>query len=247
MKSRMTVIPKKMRDEMAQDPFYKVCALSGWVIGGELHICEGRVTWEHAIIFAGEKVQQKWAILPLCAKAHVVDQFQDAGTMTKEHNEWVALCRATEADIRALDPLEPKDRPLQFSKLKFLFDRKNYLIKKYGMWSVKPPMQTVKNPQLTLEEMLKAGPGGFVAPPECLAILIPADLTKLIRSKVDILKKMDPTWPGNEAQFIVEAVVNRCRSVDMLVKGEGIPAVPPRPPFDPEKRPDNNNPGEFAT
>lgn len=136
MKSRQTTIPLGMRAEMEKDPEYKSCALFGQFD----HVCEGRITWEHAIIVAGKKVQKKWAIPPLCAKAHEVDQFQDAGTMVKEINEWIALSRATDADLLSLFG-EVIFSP--FCKAKFLFQRREYLTKKYGKYDRKfPPAGT---------------------------------------------------------------------------------------------------------
>lgn len=96
MKHTPTVIPPTLRKEMDADPFYKVCALA--IIPG--HTCEGRITREHAIIYGGEKVQKRWAIIPLCARAHEVDQFQDAHTMKKELHVWVALNRASIHDLK---------------------------------------------------------------------------------------------------------------------------------------------------
>lgn len=62
------------------------------------HECEGRITWEHAIIYKGRKVNEVWAIVYLCAKAHSVDGFQDGGILDKKVNEWIALNRMTAKD-----------------------------------------------------------------------------------------------------------------------------------------------------
>lgn len=126
MKNTHTVIKKKMRGEMSVDPSYKICSLSGT----PGHECGGSVTWEHAIIYAGKKIQEKWAIIPLCERGHAVNRFQDAGTMNKELNEWVALNRATENDLRSI------------SKAIDYIDRREYLNQKYGIWVPKKIPQT---------------------------------------------------------------------------------------------------------
>lgn len=89
----MNKIPEKLRKQLAADPTYKRCALLGY------HECAGRITWEHAVMFKGKQLQERWAIIPICAKGHAVDQYQDAGTLNKEMNLWVALNRATEEDL----------------------------------------------------------------------------------------------------------------------------------------------------
>lgn len=92
----MNNVPAKLRDALAKDPEYKRCALRGY------HRCDGRITWEHAIIFAGKQLQARWAIIPLCARGHGVDEYQDAGTIDKQKNHWVALNRATDEELRAI-------------------------------------------------------------------------------------------------------------------------------------------------
>ena len=61
--------------------------------------CKGRLTKEHALIFAGKQVQEIFAVLTLCAFHHGVDEFQDRGDMNKRKHEWIALSRATEEDF----------------------------------------------------------------------------------------------------------------------------------------------------
>lgn len=94
----MTTIPKKQRKQMAESGEYNKCAFAHT----DGHVCAGRITWEHAIIYAGRKLQERWSIIPICARAHEVDDFKDAGTMNKEANVWVALNRATDAELRAI-------------------------------------------------------------------------------------------------------------------------------------------------
>lgn len=92
----MNNIPAKLKKEMLADPEYKVCSLLGH------HECGGRITLEHAIIFAGRQVQERWAIIPVCAAGQDVDHYQDSHRMDKEMNRWVALNRATDDELRAI-------------------------------------------------------------------------------------------------------------------------------------------------
>ncbi len=64
--------------------------------------CQGRLTKEHCITFAGKQLQEDWAILDICAYHHGVDEFQDTGDMNKEKHVWIALNRATESRLREL-------------------------------------------------------------------------------------------------------------------------------------------------
>lgn len=125
MKKGRTTIPKKLLEELASDPEYKICSLRGY------HECEGRITWEHAIRFAGKSLQKKWSIIPLCAKGHAVDQFQDAGTMNKVMNMWVAFNRATDMELIQIST----------SAENYLKTRE-YLNKKYGVW-VQPDLSEI--------------------------------------------------------------------------------------------------------
>lgn len=99
----MSKIPKKVKEQLLSDPFYRECSLKG--IAG--HICGGRITFEHTLIYCGKQVQEKWAIIPLCERGHAVGSFQDAGTLDKERNVWVALNLATTEQLEAFPKVFP--------------------------------------------------------------------------------------------------------------------------------------------
>ncbi len=115
----MTKMPLKLRKEIAADPTYRVCKLAGF----PGHVCGGRITMEHAIIYAGRQVQEKWAIVSICAAGQEVDQYQDAHTMNKELNVWVALNQATQEELVKYPRAE----------VNWLFTR-DRLNKEYGVW-----------------------------------------------------------------------------------------------------------------
>lgn len=83
----MRPIPEKLKREMAADPFYKVCARAK--DGG----CQGRITWEHAFIYAGRQVNERWAIIPLCWHHHLGEG------LDKNVNKRISLARATDEDL----------------------------------------------------------------------------------------------------------------------------------------------------
>lgn len=56
-------IPKDMREELEKDPYMKRCVL-------ESEICDGRIEWNHAFIYAGKRINELWSILPMCHFHH---------------------------------------------------------------------------------------------------------------------------------------------------------------------------------
>lgn len=62
--------------------------------------CKGRITREHALIYAGRQIQELWAIIPLCAFHHAVDFYQDSGDLRKRVNEVIAVSRATAEELK---------------------------------------------------------------------------------------------------------------------------------------------------
>ena len=85
-------IPLKQREEMSQDPFYQFCLR---VQEGK---CSGRITWEHALIYAGKKMQDKFAIVPLCEYHHSIGKHHEDGDLQKDYGQWVAISRMTPED-----------------------------------------------------------------------------------------------------------------------------------------------------
>lgn len=196
MKNTKTVIPMNLRQEMEVDPFYKTCSLYGQLIDGVEHKCEGRVTWEHAMIYAGKKIQKKWAIIPLCEKGHAVDNFQDAGTMVKDANQWVALNRATRAELE-----EYTHPDIMFNKVDY-FNEKERLNALYGVYTHKIP-QPVVSPIQNIVIDIKNKPEEKTI----LNISIPEPLSIDIIKYTNILKILSNNQSMNPAQFILEAIV----------------------------------------
>lgn len=121
MKRRGSFMSKDLREEIGTDAEYSRCALM--LFDG----CGGRITREHSLIYAGKKIQEKWAIIPLCSRHHAVDEYQDAGTMVKERNVWVALNRATDDEL------------LRMSKVVNYLRERDRLNQKFGVY-LDPPI-----------------------------------------------------------------------------------------------------------
>lgn len=82
----MRQIPHKLRSVLSSKDEYGKCARE--VEGA----CSGRITWEHAIIYAGKQVQEEWAIIPLCWYHHL------GQGLDKRWNILYAMERATQKD-----------------------------------------------------------------------------------------------------------------------------------------------------
>lgn len=82
-------IPPKQREKMADDPFYKRC------IREHEGTCDGRITWEHALIYQGRKIQDEFAIVPLCEFHHSIGIHHEDGDLQKDYGKWVAISRMT--------------------------------------------------------------------------------------------------------------------------------------------------------
>ena len=64
------------------------------------HECGGRSTMEHAQIYAGRQVDEKWAIIRICEKAHSVGAYStQGGILNKEMNRYISFTHATTSDF----------------------------------------------------------------------------------------------------------------------------------------------------
>lgn len=64
--------------------------------------CAGRITFHHAIIYAGRQLDEPWSIVALCEYHHAVGRYQDGGDFNAELSEYLALCQATEQELAAV-------------------------------------------------------------------------------------------------------------------------------------------------
>lgn len=120
----MRKIPLKLKREILADPFYTMCARSK---AGQ---CDGRITWEHAIIFAGKQLNAKWSIIPLCEYHHGVNRHQDGGDLDKQINVWIALNRASDTELAQVS------KAIDYVRLK------RVLNDKYGIYN-QPTLSTL--------------------------------------------------------------------------------------------------------
>lgn len=102
----MRKISPKVKEQLLQEP--DICARQ---CDGN---CDGRITWEHAIIYAGKQVDEVWAIIKLCEYHHAVNTHQDGKGMDKQKNVWIALNRATDDELRqyskSIDYIKMRER-----------------------------------------------------------------------------------------------------------------------------------------
>lgn len=97
----MRPIPKKLLNEMLDDPYYRMCCHDG---------CGELAELEHAIIVAGKQLNEKWAIIPCCP------EHNRGALLNKQKNHWYALMRASEEDFAKF----PKSSERWKQELKYL-------------------------------------------------------------------------------------------------------------------------------
>lgn len=101
----MNNVPKKLRKQWAEEYLLGIKRVCMRASEGN---CAGRITKEHAIIYAGKQLQEEWAILDICEFHHGVNNFQDRGYLNKEKHVWIALNRAPEGRLIELSKGEDK-------------------------------------------------------------------------------------------------------------------------------------------
>lgn len=109
----MNNIPKKLRKQLAEDPEYSVCMLTG-----EAGKRGDPIEWHHALIFAGRQVQERFAIIPIKRSIH----HSARNTVVKEFIDWIMLNRMSEAELTF------------YSKAVDLFRKRDNLNALYGIW-----------------------------------------------------------------------------------------------------------------
>lgn len=128
-------IPIKMRMTMSEDPGMKICMRNALLND---HECQADplnrklIDWEHALTFAGSKINEPWAIISICWLVH------RGGRLSKEINVWIALNRATEEELRA------KSKSISYLNMR---ERLN------GIYGVPPKTFTIEGPKLEIKDI----------------------------------------------------------------------------------------------
>lgn len=92
----MRPIPPTMRARMAMDPIYREC-LRQTIFSD--HVCRANpatgklIEWEHAFLYAGQQINEIWAIIPICWWVH------EGPGKNKDLNQYMALRRATPVEL----------------------------------------------------------------------------------------------------------------------------------------------------
>lgn len=84
------MITSKLLQEILSDKYYKTCIHKQKETGVE---CSGRITLEHAWIYSGKQIQEKWAIVPCCWYHHL------GKGLEKNYNRYTALKRANLSEL----------------------------------------------------------------------------------------------------------------------------------------------------
>lgn len=100
----MRPIPKKLRDEISSDPYYKKCCITGKT--------SERIEWHHNLIYAGNQRNEKWCILPLAESVH------ENITKYKEICDWIMLNRASELEIQQVS------KAINYTRMREILNKK---------------------------------------------------------------------------------------------------------------------------
>lgn len=85
----MRPIPTSLKEEIAEDKFYKRCCIAD-------ENCQGRIEWHHNLIYASKQVNEKFCILPICHYHHEHEKDTEIG----DRLDYIMLCRATDDDLK---------------------------------------------------------------------------------------------------------------------------------------------------
>ena len=108
----MRRIPDTLREEMAADPYYSRCCITG------AHSTPSDpIEWHHTLIYAGKQISEKWAIVPVLRSLH---EQVPGNRVVREKCIRIALNRATDDELRP------------YSKAINYIDERAYLNEKYG-------------------------------------------------------------------------------------------------------------------
>lgn len=83
-------IPDDHKEIINTHPYFKKCFR--WMEGN----CDGRVTIDHALTYAGKRINELFAYVPVCEYHHGL---LGPGGLNKRMNEQEALRRATKEDL----------------------------------------------------------------------------------------------------------------------------------------------------
>ena len=94
----MIPMPRALRIDLNADPWMHKCCLAvfAW------HHCAGPIEWEHRWKYAGKRIQERWAILPVCKYGHEIKTrgTNDRGAqIIKDELARISLSRATAEDL----------------------------------------------------------------------------------------------------------------------------------------------------
>ncbi len=101
----MNNIPKKLRNELAKDLYYKKC------LRNKEGNCKRRITFEHCWTYKGQQIQEKWAIIPLCEFHHL------GQGLNKKMNHWFSINRMTPEDEKKYPRFNWKRERIILNKL----------------------------------------------------------------------------------------------------------------------------------
>lgn len=106
------MIPPELKQQLAQDPWYEKCAVTGY----------SPAQWHHCFMFAGKSIQEAWNIVPLKKEIHdkCTQHKPQYDRETAERVELIALERATDEELARYSKVDSLLVKRDFLRLRFL-------------------------------------------------------------------------------------------------------------------------------
>ena len=89
----MRFIPENLKEKISSDPSMKLCIHFNKDCRDEFGNRPGRAEWEHAFIYAGKQINERWAIIGVCWYHH-----RGPG-LNKAYNQYRCLIRMTDEEM----------------------------------------------------------------------------------------------------------------------------------------------------
>lgn len=147
----MRHLPKKLKQEILADDYYRRCCLT------YLDNKDTKIDWHHAWEYAGKQINEKWAIMPVCWRKHSPLGDEDSVHNCKKTDEYVKYLSLLRADLNDLQRRYPKkDWQREFDYLKSRYEKSEISKKSPPKFSIVDRVEDWKVLQLLENEIKEA-------------------------------------------------------------------------------------------
>ena len=95
----LRAIPQRIKKQLLASGKMSKCCIAD-------SSCSGWIEWHHALIYAGQRQNEVFCILPLCAKHH----YEEKNSEVRDRIEWVMINQMTFADETKFNKVDWKQK-----------------------------------------------------------------------------------------------------------------------------------------